>query len=292
MNFTENNYITSKGHGKNFKVKILPPKNINANFHEESKKVAEMIWSKKQGNINLMYSGGIDSEYVLGVFLEMKMKVTPIIIKLNPGYNEHDVKYAFEYCESKKLKPKVIDLDFDKFVSSGEILDIASQVKCGLYQLPSTYKIIEQLDGTIVMGSHGPPHLTKNEENNLWYITEHEPIHTVLKWFKKKDIFGFPFFLVYTPEQYISFVRHPLMINLVQNRIPGKLGNNSTKWMVFNDFSGYRSVQRPKFTGYENIENSNIFQHENMQTIVSWKRKYYGQYKEEYNAFINRMSII
>ena len=180
MNFLKNNYLRTSGSGTTFCAEIDPPKNKNANFHTTSIDVAEQVYQSRQGKLYLMYSGGIDSEYILNLFLSLGIDIVPVIIRLTPYYNDHDVKYAFDFCESKKLKPIIIDLDFDDFVKSGKIVDIANEFKIGAYQLPSTFSCLDQLDGTVVMGSHGPPHMLLVQTTNTLLVDEIEPLHTVL----------------------------------------------------------------------------------------------------------------
>jgi hypothetical protein len=286
-----NKYLRTTGSGNHFKVEIDPPTSFNLNYHENTLRVATKIYESRQGKLYLMYSGGVDSEYVLSVFLSLGINITPVIIKLNPDYNSHDVKYAFDFCESKKLKPIIIDLDFDDFVKSGKIVDIANEFKIGAYQLPSTFSCLNQLDGTIVMGSHGPPHMTLDQTTNTWMVDEIEPLHTVLKYFEKNKINGCPYFLVHTPEQYLSFLQHPIMQDLANHKFPGKLGNNSTKGLVYNAVSGFDLVARQKYTGYENIENSEIFNHPNLQCFNEFKKEWWGTYSEPYHHLIKRLSL-
>jgi len=289
MHFLQDNYLRTSGSGATFRAEIDLPKDKNLNFHTVSLEVAKQVYENRQGKIHIMYSGGVDSEYVLNLFLSLQIDVIPVIIKLTPYYNEHDVKYAVDFCESKKLKPVIIDLDFDHFVTSGRILDIATEFKIGAYQLPSTFHCLDNLDGTVVMGSHGPPHMMIDHSNNTWVVDEIEPLHTVLHYFKKNKIYGCPYFLVHTPEQYFSFLQHPIMKNLADHRFPGKLGNHSTKGLVYNDVSGFNLIKRQKYTGYENIENSKIFQHENLKIFEEFKKQWWGIHTEPYHKLIAQL---
>jgi hypothetical protein len=289
MNFLKNNYLRTSGSGTTFCAEIDPPKNKNANFHTTSIEVAEQVYQSRQGKLYLMYSGGIDSEYILNLFLSLGIDIIPVIIRLKPYYNDHDVKYAFDFCQSKKLKPIVIDLDFDNFVQSGRIVDIATEFKIGAYQLPSTFSCLDQLDGTVVMGSHGPPHMTLDQKTNMWMVDEIEPLHTVLRYFEKNKINGCPYFLVHTPEQYLSFLQHPIMKDLADHKFSGKLGNNSTKGLVYNDVGGFDLVTRQKYTGYENVENSEIFNHPNLKIFKEFKNQWWGIYQEPYHTLISRL---
>jgi len=285
--FIKNHYLKYRGHGSNFKVEFDFSKLENLDYHSASKKVAEQVYSTRQGNLLLLYSGGVDSEYILNVFLELKIKIQPVIIKLMPNYNYHDVKYAFDFCESKKLKPIIVDLNFDNFVRSGEILDIARSIKCAAYQLPSTFKIIGELNGTIITGFPGPPHLMKDEQTGKWLLTEKEFYYTLLDYFKKKNLYGCPFFPIYSADQYWSFLNCKTMQNLAMNRIPGKLGSVSSKYKIYNEFGNYQLIERTKFTGFEAIEKSEIFTHENILAFKKLKR-YYSFYQVEYFDFLQQ----
>ena len=290
MEWTKDNYLTVSGSGDNFTANIIPTENKSSNYHTVSLEVAEKTYNNRQGKIHVMYSGGVDSEYVLNLFLSLGIDVTPVIVQLKPFYNQHDIKYAFEFCESKKLKPIIIDIDFDDFVKSGMIVDIAQEYQIGAYQFPSTFHALTKLDGTIVMGNHGPPHMSKNQENGQWYVDEIEPYFTVLKFFEKNNLHGTPFLLAHTAEQYLSFLKDPVMLALSKNQFPGKLGNNSVKWIVYNKISNFNQTLRKKYTGYENVENSEIFHHPNLKIFEEFKNQWWGKYSVPYVDMINHLS--
>lgn len=293
MLFTKNNYLRSYGSGNSFRVEIDRPKNnVTTNYHKLCCSLAEEINDTRRGKLFLMYSGGVDSEYILSIFLSLGIDITPVIVRLKPNYNEHDIKYAFDFCESKKLKPLIIDVDFDHFVKSGRIVEIALEYQIGAYQFPSTFESLLQLDGTVVMGNHGPPHLSLDSNTGTWHVDEIEPYYAVLKYFEKNKIFGFPFFLVYTPEQYFSFLEHPIMKKLAENNFTGKLGNNSTKKFVYNSISNFNLKIREKYTGYENIENSEIFNHPNLKCFKEFKKQWWGIWSEPYDTFIKNHELL
>ncbi len=290
MEWLQKNYLRTSGSGNSFHVDIDSPQNKQANYHSVSLEVAEKIYSNKINKIYVMYSGGVDSEYILNLFLTLGIEVIPVIVQLKPNYNFHDIKYAFDFCESKKLRPLVIDVDFDHFVKSGKIIDMAEEYQIGAYQFPSTFSVLEKLDGTIVMGNHGPPHMTKDCETGLWYVDEIEPYFTVLKFFEKNNLTGAPFFLVHTPEQYLSFLQDPVMVALSKNQFKGKQGNNSVKRIVYNRVGNFNQVLRKKYTGYENIESSEIFNHPNLKIFDDYKNKWWGKHLELYDDIVERLS--
>jgi hypothetical protein len=291
MEFIKDNYLRVSGTGDSFRFEVDPPKDRSIKYHDACISVANEVYSKKQGKLYLMYSGGVDSEYILELFLSLGMDITPVIIRLKPNYNLHDIKYAIHFCESRKLKPIIYDIDFDDFVKSGKIIEVGEAAQCGAYQLPPTFHAVSQLDGTVLMGSHGPVHITKFDmPNGQWVVDEREQLHSVLRHFQNNKIHGCPFFLVHTAEQYYSFLMHPTNKHLAENKYPaGWQSNNFMKWKMFNQLSGFNMLKRPKFTGYENIKKSDIFKHENVQWFDNLGSKWHGHHTVDFFDMIKHL---
>lgn len=286
MDLLYNNYMRSSGNGPTWCVEIDPPTRPVKSYYEETVIAAEMIWATKEGPLQLCYSGGLDSEYVLAVLTKLGMKVDVIIMRT--AYNYPETAYAFRYCEANNIIPTIIDLDYDKFVDSYEYLEIAESMKCAAWQLPSNMWLAKQLDGTVITGND-PPHMKLNQKNNLWYLDEEEIIHSQFNFWKQNKIKGTPFFLSYTPELMLSFLLDPTMERLANNEIPGKLGTNSTKVEVFNRDSGLQLENRLKKSGYELVEKSFIFQHPNIQTVISWEEKWKGTSDHQYHEVVKKL---
>lgn len=290
MDLTFNNYLRGTGNGPTWHVDIDPPNRPVASYFEETIKTAEYIYANKTGKLYVLYSGGMDSEYVCNVLLYLKIPFTPVIIKLQPSYNDHDVEYAYKFCRDKNLKPVIFDIDYDKFVKTGKIVEIAESMDCCSLMIPATMHVAEQLDGFVLMGND-PPYMRLNQSTNTWQLEEEEVIHSIMKFFHRKNLQGCPFFLSYTPEMLLSFLLEPSMKKLANHRFPGRLGTNSTKIEVFNNGSGFNMENRIKFTGYETILKSEIFLHENIQLLESYRPKWNGCYKEDYHKVVERLSL-
>lgn len=256
MNLLKDNYL--KLLTAPFSLTFDPLPKFTKNFYAESITAAEIIYAQKQGQLYLMYSGGLDSEYTLSLFLSLGMNITPVIIRLCPDYNIHETQYAFDYCASKNITPIIIDIDFDHFVKSGKMLELATQMKIGIYHYSAIAHSILNLDGTIIMGD-GEPYI-KNR-NNSWFVEIYNYEFGIGNFFKQNNILGTPYFLRYTKEMMISFLKHDIIKDLASNKIVGKLGSNSSKIYVYND-SGFNLKPRQKLHGYEVIETSEIFKHE------------------------------
>jgi hypothetical protein len=281
ITLTKNNYLRQFGTGNTFNIEIdtLPIKFDN--HFIESCRAAEEIYSNKQGKFHILYSGGLDSEHTLAVFLHLGLDVTPVIIELNTGYNKHDIKYAFEFCESKKLKPVVIDIDFDNFVRSGQMLSIAKETKSSVYHRPATSYAASLLDGTVLLGDN-EPYINLNVETNKWNYQIREDEYSITNYFNQKGIYGTTHFGCWTSEMTISFLSDKIIQNLARNKFIGRLGSNSSKHYVYNRNSNFNLVVREKYTGYEIIEKSEIFKHESFKELEQFGETCNGVYVKDY----------
>jgi hypothetical protein len=284
MKLLHNDYVKTTGSGSSWNVTIDSPNRPVKSFYEETVSAAEMIWEQKQGPLHLCYSGGLDSEYVLSLFIELGMNIQPVIMRTQ--YNHPETQYAFKLCDIKNIKPIIIDLDYDNFIESGKFLEIATNTKCAAYQYIANMWLTSQIDGTIITGD-SDPHLFLND--NKWYVDELEPTYRQFDYFKQNNIYGTPFFLTYTPEQYLSFLIDPTIKRLANNEILGKTGSYSSKVHVYNNQDKFKLEQRTKLTGYELVEKSPIFNHPDMQLVNSWKDKWWGSHNTEYHSLVDTL---
>jgi hypothetical protein len=288
MDLIHNNYIRTYGSGKDFTIDIdLLPYTSN-NYYQESILAAQMVESTKQGQLYIMYSGGVDSEYALSVFLSQGIKITPVIVRLNPLYNAHDIKYAFEFCSEKGIEPLVIDIDYDHFIKSGKMLDLAKDMSSSVPHYTTTAYAISQLNGTVVCGD-GEPHLSKNTTTNEWTINIYQFEYSLTNLYSKHGINGVVHFNRYTPQMMRTYLMDPRMVDLANNRVPGKLGSHSSKWLIYNRHSNFNLKERPKFHGFEKIENSEIHEHESFKELATIGQQWDAIWAMEYFQLVDEV---
>ena len=99
----------------------------------------------------------------------------------------------------------------------------------------------------------------------------------MLEFYRKNNIFGTPFVLAYTPEQLASFLLDETIIKLSNNEIPGKLGSHSSKIHVYNNQPYFKLGERKKLHGFELVESSEIFKHNDFRTL---ENRYKTQWRE------------
>lgn len=280
-----NNYLRHTGSGPTFSCEFDPLPKVHGNYYQESVLAAEEIYALKTGPLNILYSGGIDSEFALAVFLELGMKINPVIVRLNPHYNDHDLEYAFEFCRSRGIIPTIIDIDFDWFVDSGKILEIATQCRSSVYHRSATAYAAGLCDGTVICGD-GEPYIRLNLDKS-WKIEIDEHDYVVYNYMMAHGIPGTVHFNRYRPEQYAAWITDPRMRELANNLCPGKLGSNSSKHIMYNRHSPFKLEERTKYTGYEKIERCEIFKHPHIVELIKLGQQYTGLAAFPYHEFID-----
>lgn len=281
MQSLKDDYIKFKNNGFDWQLTFgLPTRHIK-NYFDETCSVAELLWANKQGKVYLLYSGGLDSEYALNVFLHLGMPVCPVIVQLNPGYNYHETKWAYDFCESKGLEPLVIDIDFDTFVTSGMMYEYAEKMESCLYHYSALAHAIDKLDGTIVLGE-GEPYIRYMPDSKTWNVELYEYDYCIMKHLHNTKRQGIADFLSYSVEMHLAFLNDQRIVELANNQWPGKLGSNTSKVFVYNRHSNFNLTPRWKNHGYEIIEKSTIFTHEEFTRIKTLKGKWNGTYSMNY----------
>lgn len=288
MDYVQYNYIRPAGNGPGFHVDIDPTTNdYTYSYFEASCLAAKTIADLRQGTLHLMYSGGVDSEYTLSLFRHLNIPVTPVIVKLLPDYNAHDVAYAFKYCQSHGLTPKIVDIDFDTFVKSGEMYRTAIAMNSSKFHYAATAHAIGKLDGTVLCGD-GEPYIKLDPDTSRWNLMVHEYEYALTNYYKLHNIHGTPHFNRYNKEMFYAFLRDPRMTDLANNQVPGKTSSFSSKWIIYNRDSGFNLEERPKYHGYEQVERSAIYQNESFELLENLiGQQWDGVWSRDYFTFLD-----
>lgn len=279
----KNNYYRPNGTGDTFTVEIDPTTRTTGLFCEEVILNCQEIYENRKGPMYCMYSGGIDSELLMEVFLDQGMTVTPVIVKMNSDFNNHDITWALQFCEQKNINPIICDVDVDDFIKSGEILELAKLCKTSGYQYLSTVKAALSLDGTIVTGTD-EPYMGLDQSDNTWYYYEKEKWCAWANLFNSKILTGTSCLLSWSAETLASFMLDPTIKKLGSNGIPGKLGTLSSRKHVYGRM--FPMPDRTKYTGWERIDESKLFQNEFLQEVIKLETVYCGEFKIAYKQLV------
>lgn len=281
MDLTYNDYYTTSGNADTWEVHLKPCTEQVDSYYRECIRAAKLIENESSKEIILMFSGGIDGEFMLNIFKDANIHFKVAIISYGK-WNKHDSKYAFDYCNKHKINPKIIEVDIEDMVKSELIYEIAENGKASAHQMIGVMHGITQLNGCIVMANCEPQ---VNLENGKWVWDEPERTNAYRHWYKYADIEGTPDFPRYTAEQSYSYLTDPLVKQLVNGELD-YTGTKPIKHTLYNRY--FYQKERFKYTGWEYLERQPIF-NEIYSKFTSLRERYNGQFVLEYKDVLDKL---
>jgi hypothetical protein len=134
--------------------KSLSPDNFDESFRQILEK---FVFSK----IELLYSGGLDSEFVLVSLKNFGYPVVAVTMKLMcRGYpiNTHDLYYSEKFCRQNNIEQRFIELDIEKFFESGRYQDYLLDYYIQQPHVATHFWMFEQCDNfPILAGEYSWP---------------------------------------------------------------------------------------------------------------------------------------
>ena len=128
---------------------------IAGSFRDEVLHVARLVedQSKSLGlPIDILFSGGTESEMMLRSFIEQGINVRVNILRFKDKLNYHDIKSAEKFCDAHGITPRYHDIDIFKFWES-LAFEYAERTHCTSPPLLSTMWLMDQVDGLPCLGS-------------------------------------------------------------------------------------------------------------------------------------------
>lgn len=248
-----NDYLKSSGTGRTWHVDIGRCQRQPKSYFEEVCTTIQHITSDKQQEVNLLFSGGLDSTFVMNVLIHLGIEFKTNILRLNDDLNYEDVTAALALCEQHKIKPNIIDLDVEWFCSSGKLEEICLKANGYSFVISFTFWLASQVKGIVIAG--GDPPMIKNK-GGLFYLEEKQISHSELNFWKNEQLAGTPFTLQYSAESMLAFLKHPFVQSFI-NSTSDNIDHDSfsatdlCKLHVFNDQPYFELKYRVKQHGYE-----------------------------------------
>lgn len=265
-------------------------------FREECISAASKIWDQRNGMpIDILFSGGSDSEIVLRSFLELGVRFNVHVMRFDNYVNAQDWCYAYVVCQNLGIKPIFHDIDIVKFWESGKCLKYAEISKSVSPQMLPHMWLLDQVDGIAIMGS-GEPYtarldiadmrykklIEENYSKVPWVLYEREKIAAWYRYPMKTNRPAVPGFFQYTPEIMISFFQDDISQELHANKRVGKLSNKSSKFDIYKKYWP-ELIDREKYSGFEAI-------HDMDSLLRRYLRSIYGMYEFEYWSDVDQLT--
>jgi hypothetical protein len=115
-------------------------------------------FNKKQTKfVQIMFSGGLDSEYALHVCLSNKIPVEAITMRLRVKgvvVNTQDMYYSTNFCRTNNVTQVIIDLDVDKFMERGDHFRYLDPYLITQHHVATHFWLSEQCTGFPIIGGY------------------------------------------------------------------------------------------------------------------------------------------
>lgn len=261
--FYKENWLSWTYNGVEYGPKTDPFADFNYHFkkiinrpikshHEELLENGRVIRDTFSEPLDLMFSGGVDSEVILRVYLELKIPVNVFIFKYENNYNYREFNLACKICESLNVKYKVIDFNLQKFFEN----DAYDMWKIAFFDNANWMvhnKLIEYLDNIPIIGS-GEPYCYRVERDyskkSNWVFQLDEACRSWALYHKTIGRSVITDWYEYSPEIIVSFFQLQRVRNLLNDMIPGKVSTISSKALIHKDRWPEITI-REKLTGFE-----------------------------------------
>jgi hypothetical protein len=236
-----------------FEINFRPLKRIPSSWYNELV-TATNLYHKIEKSIYLGLSGGIDSEIIARLFIQEKVKFTPLILEYYHDrtiINEHDIQYAKRFCQENNITPLIHRVSVQKL--SMMIFDeqyYRYYRVSGIYQYVQIYlvNLVESMNGFLVMGSGVQ---TWSYDSCLKFKVD-SVYFNIYEYMNDKNITHWPSFFWTTPELIKSYSDIPLVQQAFNNSKKFKFKNHSNdiKKQVYQEF--FPDIEsREKYHGYE-----------------------------------------
>jgi Queuosine biosynthesis protein QueC len=221
-------------------------------YHEELLENARIIRDTFGSNLDLLFSGGIDSEVVLRCYHELKIPINVYIFKYEDDLNKLDVACALSTCNELGITPKIIDFNLKKFFEN-DAYDIWKNVYSFSAGWLPHMKMTEYCDGIPIIAS-GEPYARRTSRDwtntHSWLFEIDEASH---HWGVYHNTIGrkaITDWYEYSPEVTVSYFQLPYVQRLIYDKIQGKLSNISSKAIIHQEYWP-TLAERIKLIGFE-----------------------------------------
>ena len=181
----------------------------------------QLIRDSFDGPLDLMFSGGGDSELALRCFLELGIPVNVVTFRYTDNINRRELEQAVDICQDLNVQHAIIDLDLKKFYEN-EAYDIWTT---GYYLNAGRLvhmKMIEYLDNTPLFcdGVTQSPYAISRGRDGAWSFKFLEISFSLTNYCNRigrpavSNVFDF------SPRVLSRFLEIPAIKGLFRNRVP------------------------------------------------------------------------
>ena len=123
-------------------------RNINQVFYDN-------LSIRQTKTVEVLYSGGLDSECILNSCIINNIPVHAITMKLTVNdciINTHDLYYSEKYCREHNIEQKIVELDVSKFFENGDYIRYLEPYSITEPHVATHFWLLNQCTGFPVIG--------------------------------------------------------------------------------------------------------------------------------------------
>jgi len=230
-----------------FNQSVIVPTKVRS-FREELLYACELMYDnfrKHTPTLNLLFSGGTDSECLLRCFVNLGIPVNPIVIIHHHVKNSPETLQALSVCNELRLTPTVVDINLIELATNGVFHEIGLKYqtpRIGMHELLHTLEIIREpaiLGDEIKLKFRSAPDKipTDVEDDQQWYFYIEEDQDGVFN--RYQHVSGIPMIsdsFRYTPACWAAMILTPEMKDIVFNDRKKASGLTTKNAMMSREF--------------------------------------------------------
>jgi hypothetical protein len=244
---------TSKDDVYKFVINPLPMDMPVQSYKEELYNNARLMRDYHVGTFDVLLSGGIDSEIVVRTFKDLKISHNTYIFKYENNINYKDVESAIDIATNLNIPYKIIDFNLEKFFET-DAYDVFKKSGCIRAGRLPHIKFFDYIDNIPVMGDAEPYWsrvLQKDySKKSNWIFPLNEANHNASMYLHSISRPNICDWYEFSPNLIKAFNNLPLIQDLVDDKIPGKLSCWTSRIPIHREI--WPDIKhKHKLTGYE-----------------------------------------
>ena len=135
-----------------YTLELLDTETTNRNINQV---FFDNLYVRQTKTVEVLYSGGLDSECILSSCIINKIPVRAITMKLLVNgciINTHDLYYSEKYCVEHNIKQKIVELDVGSFFENGDYIRYLEPYSITEPHVATHFWLLNQCTGFPVIG--------------------------------------------------------------------------------------------------------------------------------------------
>lgn len=226
-----------------------PLKNHIDCLKENAKEIADSC----NGPLEIFFSGGVNSQVILGIYKDLGINFKVYIVEYAEKYNAKDVSEAQRICNNIGIPYTVIDFSLEQFFNTDAERIFKSWQGLDVKHLP-LLKFPEFANGNAVLG-HSEPYIYRKEiyysEPSSWSIKFTEENFRITQYLNNSKLCATADWYLKDSKVLMSLLETPIVSMLVDNEFFGKISLVSSRGKIYKKYWPWFD-DCAKRTGFEN----------------------------------------